>query len=100
MDQCGFTFKHYEESLKLAKEKGYSFSRLCDFDDNKGSKLLIVLRHDLDYPEMQKALSFAEIESRLGIKATYFVRVHSDEYNPFGFKVYHALRQILNMGHA
>jgi len=99
VNQCGFTFQHYEETLKLAKEKGYSFSRLCDFDDNKESKLLILLRHDLDYQVMQKALSFAEIESRLGIKATYFVRVHSDEYNPFGFKVYHALRQVLNMGH-
>lgn len=101
MDRCGFTFQHYEESLRLAKEKGYSFSRLCDFDDNKESKLLILLRHDLDRDSlgMQKTLSMAEIENRLGIKATYFVRVHSDEYNPFGFKVYYALRQILNMGH-
>ena len=99
MSQCGFTFKNYEESLKLAKEKGYSFSTLGDFDDNKENDLLILLRHDLDYPELQKALSFAEIENRLNIKATYFVRVHSDRYNPFGFKTYYALRQILNLGH-
>lgn len=99
MNQCGFTFQHYEESLKLAKRKGYTFSTLGDFDHNKESSRLIILRHDLDYATIQKAQSFAEIENQLNIKATYFVRVHSDEYNPFGFKSYYALRQILNMGH-
>ncbi len=99
MNQRGFTFKRYEESLKLAKEKGYSFSPLGDFDENRESESLILLRHDLDHPVLHKALSFAGIENRLGIKATYFVRVHSDEYNPFGFKIYSALRQILDMGH-
>ncbi len=71
MSQCGFTFQHYEETLKLAKEKGYSFSRLCDFDDNKERELLILLRHDLDLPATQKVLSFAQIENKLGIKATH-----------------------------
>lgn len=99
MGTCGFTFKHYEESLKLARENGYSFSTLGDFDSNRENNLLVLLRHDLDYPVLQKALTIAEIESGLNIKATYFVRVHSDQYNPFGFKTYYFLRKILSMGH-
>jgi hypothetical protein len=97
--KCSFNLKHYEESLKLAKRKGYSFSTLCDFDANKKNKFLVLLRHDLDNPQVHKALDFAQIESKLGIKATYFVRVHSDGYNPFGFKTYSILRQILALGH-
>ena len=83
----------------MAREGGYSSSTLGEFDANQGRARLLIMRHDLDYPEMKKALSCAEIENRLGIKATYFVRVHSDDYNPFGFKTYHGLRQILDMGH-
>ena len=99
MTECGFTFRHYDEALALARDSGYSFSTLGDSDQSQGRERLILLRHDLDYPEIRKALSCAEIENRLGMKATYFVRVHSDEYNPFGFKTYHGLRQILDMGH-
>ncbi len=99
MTPCGFTFSHYEESLKLAKEQGYFFSTLADFKVNKDKNPLIILRHDVDYSEMPRALSFAEIENKLGIKATYFIRVHCDEYNPFGFKTYQAIRHILNLGH-
>jgi hypothetical protein len=98
-DNCSFNFRHYEESLKLAKRKGYSFSTLGDFDSNRGNRLLVLLRHDLDNPQVHKALDFARIESKLGIKATYFVRVHSDGYNPFGFKTYSVLKKILELGH-
>jgi hypothetical protein len=98
-NKCSFKFQHYEESLRLAKKKGYSFSSLGEFDSNRHSKLLLLLRHDLDSPQVHKALVFAQIESNLGIKATYFVRVHSDGYNPFGFKTYSTLKQILALGH-
>jgi len=99
MGKCNFTFAHYRETLILAKNSGYNFSNLGDFDPVTIGKSFILLRHDIDCPAFNKALSFAKIENELKVKATYFIRVHSDAYNPFGFRNYHILRQIIDLGH-
>jgi len=95
---CNFSFGHYKNTLSLAKEKGYIFSNFCTFEEEKSDVDVILLRHDIDHSPL-KALEFAKIESELGIKSTYFVRVHSNSYNSYGFKVYTVLKKILALGH-
>jgi hypothetical protein len=79
----------------LAKKSGYKFG-LFDGTGRKSKKLL-VLRHDIDVSPAPAAV-MARIESGLGIKATYFVRIHGP-YNPFSFKNLSILREIDARGH-
>jgi len=95
---CDFSFGHYRKTLALAKERGYIFSDFQTFDEERSEERVILLRHDIDHSPL-KAVEFAKIEYDLEIKATYFVRLHSNYYNPYSFKVYTALKNILELGH-
>lgn len=95
--ECNFTLKHYRESLELAKEKGYVFSIMKDYDKNIDNEKVIFLRHDVDI-SIKNALKFSEIEWRLRINATYFFRVHAD-YNMFSFNNYPIIKKIVESGH-
>lgn len=94
---CDFSFKHYEETLERARNS-YRFITMKEFDEFKNENWLFMLRHDVDF-HIKRALEFAKIENKLGIKATYLIRVHAKEYNPFEFNSYRILRMIQNLGH-
>lgn len=96
--ECSFKFKHYKEILNNATRSGYSFTALQDFDNNRNKTPLIILRHDIDFAPV-RALEFAKIENELGIKSTFFVRLHAKQYNPFNFRVFAALKEIAELGH-
>ncbi len=96
--ECPFTFEHYEYILKTAKDKGYEFISMEDFANGKRADKFLIIRHDIEFPP-PSALEFAKIENKVGAKATYFVRVHADNYNPFGFKTYNAIKKIIELGH-
>ena len=42
----------------------------------------ILWRHDVDF-SIHRASSLAKIENELGVKATYFLKLHSEFYNLF-----------------
>jgi hypothetical protein len=91
---------HYKEVLLQWQDQGYLCTSFKDLPNNKAAENLLVLRHDLDFERcMTNALFMAEIEHEIGAKATYFVRLHSDAYNPLEFKAYLTLKAILKMGH-
>jgi hypothetical protein len=94
--ECSFKLIHYEYCLRSAKEEGYSFGLMKDYRSGREDKL-IVLRHDVDSDPIQ-ALNFSDIEKKLGIRATYFFRVHSAD-NLFSLGNYPAIKRILNEGH-
>ncbi len=89
-----FTLKEYESLLELAKAS-YKFKSYVDFDFSSRD---ILWRHDIDMsPEM--ALETAKIESAKGVKATYFILLHSDFYNlinPYNFGI---IKNIIALGH-
>jgi hypothetical protein len=95
--QCNFTLKHYADTLALAKEKGYVFSKMKDYPQNIGHEKVIFKRHDVDI-QMANALRLAKIEAELGIPATYFLRVHAN-YNPFSFEYYKVVKKLRELGH-
>ena len=58
----------------------------------------LILRHDLDVSIIE-AVPMAEIEHRLGVAATYFVRMDCDLYNPATPANRAALDRITRCGH-
>lgn len=88
-----FTFSNYSRLIELAKEK-YNF---VDFFSIENSNI-IVLRHDIEF-SIQNALKLAAIESKLGVKSTFFIQIHSVFYNPFDERNFNDIKKIINLGH-
>lgn len=89
-----FTLSEYENLIDLAK-KNYTFVGYREFDH---SKRHILWRHDIDMsPAM--ALETARIENKKGVKATYYVLLHSDFYNLLDVQNRNYIKEILSLGH-
>lgn len=95
MENCGFTYAHYIETLKKAKET-FTFYTFGNFPENP-DKRYIFLRHDID-AQLQKALKMAKVNHDLGIPATFFIRIHGP-YNPFRQFTYEAIQKIAKLDH-
>lgn len=101
-DKFHFTFKNIESQLRSAVESGYAFVTCEEYlklkKDSKVPDLCLVNRVDIDL-SCKKAKRLAEIFNKLNIKATFFVRLHAPEYNPFSFENYICLKYIRDSGH-
>jgi hypothetical protein len=93
----GFKIDHYRELIQTALHLGYRFATFSEHEAVI-ERRLILMRHDIDL-SVDNALNFARIEAELGIRATYFVRVHARHYNPFEYHTYRKLREIEVLGH-
>lgn len=100
MAQFMFTFSKLEEQYNAALEAGYEIINCIEYVKRKGnlSKKTIVNRVDIDY-SVKKANKLKIIFNKLGIKASFFVRLHAPEYNPFSFENYRILKSIRDSGH-
>lgn len=94
MSGCGFSYGHYRDVLRSARER-YAFSSF-DESPTRGEPF-ILLRHDVDFA-LEPALTLARIEAELGVRSTYFVLPHA-HYNLFGDPAFASLREILGLGH-
>ncbi|MCC6459895.1 MAG: hypothetical protein IT260_05475 [Saprospiraceae bacterium] len=81
--------------MKTILEHGY---QSCFFRELSSPKKQLLLRHDIDF-DTEFALQSALIESRLGIKATYFFLLRSNLYNVLAPKDYENICLIREMGH-
>jgi hypothetical protein len=95
-----FTFANIEAQYRAALDVGYQFITCLEYADRKGNlaDLTIVNRVDIDL-SVKKADRLRDIFDRLGIKASFFVRLHATEYNPFSFENYRILKAIRDSGH-
>lgn len=98
MKNCDFSLKHYREILKLALKSGFVVTNFRDLGKIKKSSRVIILRHDIDAIP-SRHLMLAKIEKSLGIKSTYFVRVHGQYYYSKDRKTIKILTELLKMGH-
>lgn len=89
-----FTRANYRRLVRLAKEK-YVFRTFGSFEKTEG---FVLWRHDVDF-SMHAALRLASIEAEEGVKATYFINIHSEFYNAFEREVSDCVRDIVGMGH-
>ncbi|MEJ5220047.1 hypothetical protein WG622_17465 [Cognatishimia sp. D5M38] len=100
-----FTFEYIEAEYRTLLDMGYQFVTCQDAFDQfratgqvNGGKLTVINRVDVDF-SLQRAARLAAIYNSLGIKATFFVRLHAKEYNPFDFENFRHLRAIQKAGH-
>lgn len=91
-----FTITHYAEIVKLAKDTGFQF--ILHKDEYVESRKDIIWRHDVEFsPDI--ALKMAEVEAKLGVKATYFFQIHSEFYNTLERYMSDILYKIKDLGH-
>ena len=91
-NSCNFTTAHYIQTLKNYKNThSFSFFDNCSSND-------VILRHDIDF-SLHDALRIAKIDNKIGIRSTYFVLLHSELYNPFGYISSKLILEILKLGH-
>jgi len=97
-----FTFDKLEQQITTAIECGYQFFTCEEFVRKKAEGTLpqqvLVNRVDIDF-SCKKAKRLAQIFNRLNVKATFFVRLHAEEYNPFSFENFLCLKYIRDYGH-
>lgn len=95
---CSWTYEHYSFCIQKARAEGYTLSPFKEVGCYQQHHPLIILRHDIDC-SIPRALNMARMEKQLGIRATYFVRVHARAYNIFEYNTYQALKEIISLGH-
>lgn len=89
-----FTLFNYQRIISLAK-RSYVFSTFTDYNINTK---FILLRHDVDY-SVHRALKMARIEHKEGVKATYYLLLHSEFYNLFEKEIAELVNEIISLGH-
>jgi hypothetical protein len=90
-----FTPAAYGALLESLFARGYD---VRGYQDAEPAKRHLVLRHDIDM-SLRAALPIAEVERGLGVKATYFVLLRSEMYNPLSSVSCLALKQLRALGH-
>jgi hypothetical protein len=95
-----FTFQFIESEYQKIINLGYQIITCADYVEAKKQPFikLMVNRVDIDF-SVKKTSEILNIYDRLGIKATFFVRLHAPEYNPFSFENYKILKRIKDEGH-
>jgi hypothetical protein len=76
-----FTLKTYRELLLALRQEGYSFYTFEDWCNEKAQSHFVILRHDVDL-KAARSLAIAQIESEMGIRATYYFRVVPQSNQP------------------
>ncbi|MDG1328722.1 MAG: hypothetical protein P8P27_00655 [Flavobacteriaceae bacterium] len=84
-----FNIKKYTELLTKLIEKGYSFQTFSEFLKSPKNKV-IILRHDVDLLP-QNSLQFAKIQSKFGIKGSYYFRAVPESWDESIIKKIEAL---------
>lgn len=95
-----FTFANLEQYYIEVLEQGYTVITCQQYIEAKKKNIdkLFIARVDIDV-SIKKARRLAEIFNRLDIKASFFIRLHANEYNPFSFENYKILKFIRDSGH-
>jgi len=93
-----FTLDHYRAILESALNAGYTFTAFDKAGDLGPEALACLLRHDCDN-DLKAAAQIAKIESKKGVRSTYFIMTRSTMYNTFSPYCGSYVRDILSHGH-
>ena len=96
-----FTFANLEQEYQKLLDLGYQVLTCAQYVKEKSTlqnQKILVNRIDIDV-SVKKAERLSDMFVRLGIPATFFVRLHANEYNPFSFEHYRILKKIKLAGH-
>jgi hypothetical protein len=90
-----FTLDGYAETLRGLLARGYAVS---DFHTADPSQPHLVLRHDVDQ-SIPRARAMAEREAAEGWRASYFILLRTEMYNPWSAAATADLRAMAALGH-
>jgi hypothetical protein len=96
-----FRFADLERNFTEVLENGYRVIACEEYlahRRERRTERVLVNRVDIDV-SCKKARRLARIFNALGIRASFFVRLHAEEYNPFAFENYRCLKYIRDSGH-
>lgn len=97
-----FTFDYIDGQYQAALKAGYTVVNCRQYvqlrADGRVPERTLINRIDIDV-SVKKAGRLGDIYRRLEIPATFFLRLHAREYNPFDFENYRVLRDLLVDGH-
>jgi len=94
---CEFSCKHYFEVLTLLKQE-YFIGTVGEYNKLKQYKKFLILRHDVDI-SLDYALKMAKLEKEHGLRATYFILLHSSYYNALSKSNTKIIKEISDLGH-
>ena len=90
-----FSPEGYAALLAALTARGYAAQ---SYHDARPAARHLILRHDLDM-SIAAALPMAAAESAAGLRATYFVLLRTEMYNPFSAEARRMLDDIRGFGH-
>jgi hypothetical protein len=96
-----WTFDYIESEYLKVQTLGYEFLTCHEYiswKKNERKNKIVVNRVDIDF-SVKKTKTLVDIFNKLGIKATFFLRLHAPEYNPFSFENYKIIKHLLESGH-
>lgn len=97
-----FTFDFIEQEYKILIAAGYNFFTCEEYALKKGMNesftQVVVNRVDIDF-SIKKCEVLINLFNKLGIKGSFFLRLHAKEYNPFSFESYRIIRKLIDSGH-
>lgn len=95
-----FTFNAINKQLENALNLGYKIITCSDYESHSVAftDKIIINRVDIDF-SVKKAERLGEIFNDLGIKGSFFIRLHAPEYNPFSFENYRIIKFLIDSGH-
>ncbi len=85
----------YQQMLLTFLDRGYQPVSFPEYSQPKGQ---LILRHDIDF-DTHFALQCAQVESELGVRATYFFLMRSNFYNLLSKQDFENINQIKALGH-
>lgn len=99
MNKFHFTFENLEGQYSEAVTCGYSFVTCADFARKNfvPEDKIIINRVDIDFSVI-KAERIGAIFKKLGIRGSFFIRLHAPEYNPFSFVNYRIIKRLIEEG--
>lgn len=97
--ECSFKFDHFEYTFQEALRKDYQIITVKDYflkkyDENRK---ILINRIDVDV-DCFRARRFAEIFNKLGIKGSFYFRLHGS-YNLFSFEIFNIVKEMVSNGH-
>jgi len=99
-----FTFDKLKSQYETAIDVGYRIVTCEEFatkywrNKKNSTDKILINRVDIDY-SVKKAENIGQIFNDLGIKASFFIRLHAPEYNPFSFENYRIIKFLIDSGH-
>lgn len=97
-----FTFNYIENQYLEVKKLGYKFITCEEYVEQKQqidkNNKIVVNRVDIDF-SVKKTNKLLDIFEKLNIKATFFLRLHAPDYNPFSFENFRILKRLVSLGH-